>query len=59
MESTLEQRQAVRRDECRAHGHSFDTIGTSSGPVRIVCSNCGASWRLHPDDAGMPWGTES
>lgn len=57
-ETTLEQQLAVRRDECRARGHSFSTITQfgSLAPQQFVCMNCGASWRVHPDDIDKDFG---
>jgi hypothetical protein len=59
METTPEQRAAVRRDECRAHGHSFTEVlsGGTMAPQRVVCSRCGASWRVHPADVSLDFGT--
>lgn len=58
METTPEQRAAVRRDECRSHGHSFDEIVkmSSLAPQGVRCSNCGSSWRIHPDDVDKDFG---
>ena len=60
METTVEQRAAVRRDECRAHGHRFTEtlVLRSLAPQSIICDNCGAVWRIHPDDVDANWGTD-
>jgi hypothetical protein len=58
-ETTPEQRAAVRRDECRAHGHSFTEVATYGllAPQSVVCTNCGAMWRIHPDDVHANFGS--
>lgn len=57
-ELTHEQYLASRRDECRTSGHSFAEIVVigSMAPSRVMCSCCGASWRVHPDDVGRAFG---
>lgn len=58
METTPGQRQAVRRDECRVHGHRFSEVlklGTLA-PQSVICDNCGATWRIHPDDQERNFG---
>lgn len=58
-ESTHEERTKVARDECSIHGHTYDVVKVTEGyPVKLVCTNCGSSWRLHPDDHERFWGTE-
>lgn len=44
---------AVARDLCRADGHDTEVVEAwqSLAPVAIVCRRCGASYRVHPDDA--------
>lgn len=61
MESTLQERHKVARDECRLHGHGFahQMVVSSMVPVGIFCDRCGASWRLHPEDAAKPFGREA
>jgi hypothetical protein len=61
VESTYEQRMAVKRDECRMAGHTFSEIVAhqSLGPQAIFCSNCGVRWRIHPDDLNRDFGEES
>lgn len=59
-ETTHDQRMAVRRDECRAHGHTFDAVLVtgSLAPARFVCGRCGSSWRIHPEDQGQNFGSD-
>lgn len=42
---TDEMRAAVRREECRLGGHSYDVVEILDGvPVRLVCMRCGTAW---------------
>lgn len=52
METSREQRAAVARDECRRHGHRFreSLVLSSLAPRQVSCANCGALWRIHPED---------
>lgn len=61
METTLEQRLAVARDECRILGHTFDSWRTldTLAPQGIMCLHCGSHWRVHPDDAHLDFGRMS
>lgn len=60
METTSEQRAAVRRDECRLHGHSFTEVVALGclAPQRVRCDNCGSVWRIHPEDVRADFGAE-
>jgi hypothetical protein len=59
MESTFEERQKVARDQCRAGGHDLNPVtGLGGVPLVILCSRCGARWRIHPDDRGLTWGSQ-
>lgn len=53
-ESTPEERSRVRRDECRANGHSFEHVLEHGrlAPIEVFCGHCDSRWRIHPDDAG-------
>lgn len=52
IEVTDDMRLAVKREECTAHGHSYTHVQVmhTLAPQHVVCSNCGSSWRIHPDD---------
>jgi hypothetical protein len=45
---TVEEIAKVRRFECSVNGHTYTEVETmgSDGPVRVVCTNCGRSWRV-------------
>lgn len=51
-------KQELKREECMHHGHSFSQVMTmgSLAPTLTLCTNCGASWRIHPEDAGKDFG---
>lgn len=48
---TLEEaRRELARKECSTHGHAWDVIGGLDGiPRRVLCTTCGASYRVVPD----------
>lgn len=45
-------RDAVRREECLAHGHSFSEVVQFGclAPQLVMCNHCGSTWRIHPED---------
>lgn len=47
-EPTLEEIQRVREHECRMRSHTFTetTAIGFDGPTRVICTNCGRTWRV-------------
>lgn len=39
---------------CRRNGHSYEVVeDVMGGPGCLVCFECSATWRIHPDDRGF------
>lgn len=47
-----EAQQELQRRECARRGHQYEHIHLyqSDGPVKIVCDNCGKSWKVVAND---------
>jgi hypothetical protein len=50
MDVTNEMRQAVAEEQCRAVGHTYESVSEFGGsdPLAFLCSHCGRRWNVTP-----------
>lgn len=50
MEVTDQMRQAVAEEQCRAVGHTYESVSEfgRSDPVAFLCSVCNRRWNVTP-----------